>query len=260
MALAKIDLFGAPEYGALKGEEGAVFHTPENASPSIEDAIATARWQATASNSSGGSYHLILGYDDDLGLMSNPNAWVAVKTVRFTRIAGSISTRRDSIWQPDRFPWLQQMLSPAAYADPNAYLHALCLSGKARWWSEKLSTKAGRAEVNGAIIRMAQWVKRLEDEFDYDSVLNLHRHWQTNRTDPDGLNFADLVLDAYAALTAAPAPAPQVTVAELQSTIAAKDLRIQRLEARLDDKNTSFDAALAGVRTARMAIIAGKEA
>lgn len=231
--LPTITQMGAPNYGRLKGKEGIVFHTPENATPSIEDAIATAKWQAGSSNTSGGSYHGILGYDDDLGPMSDPKAWVLVKTVPFTDIAGSISTNRDpAIWQPGRFPWIKELLSPAAYADPNAYLHALCLGGRAAWWSRKFETEAGAKEVHGAVVAMAKWVRRLEGLFDYDAVLTLHRMWQTNRTDPDGLDFADRVLVEYERLrlqsggtTGEPVEGP--TKAELEAKVA--DLEAQVL-------------------------------
>lgn len=245
MALPKIDLFGPPDYGSLKGNEGIVFHTPENAGITVSDAMATAKWQATSSNSSGGSYHGILGWDSNRGPASDPDAWVLVKTVPFGHIAGSISTNRDpSIWQPGRYPWIEQLLSPAAYADPNAYLHALCLSGRAAWWSDKLSTAAGRDEVRGAIIRLAQWVKRLESIYDYDALLTLHRHWQTNRTDPDGLNFKDLVLDEYdklfastASTTQEPAPAPETTWADkMKQQVADLEAANAKLRADLDGK------------------------
>lgn len=263
--LPVISQLGAPNYGRLHGKEGIVFHTPENTDPSIEAAIATAKWQATSGNSSGGSYHGILGYDDDLGPMSDPDAWVLVKTVPFTDIAGSLSTRRDDVWAPARYPWIGQLLSDAAYADPNAYLHALCLGGKAAWWSSKLSTLEGRAEVRGAIVAMARWVKRLENLFDYDAVLTLHRHWQTNRSDPDGLNFADLVLDAYEKLGAAstaPEPAPEPTwaermkhVEELEATVATQQGIIKHLRERV----TAVDAPATEIIAAAAAITAAAQ-
>lgn len=260
MTLAKIDQFGAPDYGVLKPVEGVVFHTPENTDPSIEAAVSTARWQATAGNSSGGSYHGILGYDNDLGPMSDPNAWVLVKTVPFGHIAGSISTNRDpAVWQPDRYPWINRLLSDAAYADPNAYLHALCLGGKAAWWSNKLSSAAGRAEVRGAIVALARWVRHLERRFDYDALLTLHRHWQTNRSDPDGLNFTDLVLDEYERLfLVQPAEPPKTYIqAELDAAIAAalapKDATIRTLRGRLAAKDKNVGAA-------QRALVAAREA
>lgn len=243
MSLPVIEQLGAPDYGQLHGQEGIVFHTPENGDPSVAGALSTARWQATSGNTSGGSYHGILGHDASLGPMSDPDAWVLVKTVRFGHIAGSISTRRDAVWQPGRYPWIAKLLSPAAYADPNAYLHALCLSGNAAWWSTQLSTDAGRAKVRGALVAMARWVRRLEQLYDYDAVLTLHRHWQTNRTDPDGLSFADLVLDEYLRLFATPKP-PAPTVADLSAALADRDATIERLRRRLRGKDAQLTAAV----------------
>lgn len=252
MALQRIDQLGAPDYGALHGTEGVVIHTPENGDPSIEAAIATARWQATSGNSSGGSYHGILGHDADLGPMSDPDAWVLVKSVPFGRIAGSISTRRDAIWAPERYPWIAQLLSPAAYADPNAYLHALSLGGNAAWWSTQLGAAAGRDKVRGALVTAARWIRRWEQLFDYDAVVTLHRHWQTNRSDPDGLRTAELILDEYEALyTAAPAPTPEATVTQLSDQLADRDATIERLRRRLGRKNQGIDATITAANAAR---------
>lgn len=279
MAFAKILQLGAPDYGTLKGTEGIVLHTPENNDPSVEAAVATARWQAGAGNTSGGSYHGILGYDDSRGPMSNPEAWVLVQTVLFGHIAGSISTRRDSIWAPERFPRLKELLSDAAYADPNAYLHALCLGGKAAWWKSKLSTEAGRAEVRGALVALAVWVRRLEVEYDYDALLNQHRFWQTNRSDADGgianldIQLQELVLDEYRARYVTPdatptEPAPELswgdklklriteletTVAERDATITAQKRTIKSLRARIAAKDLNID-------TAQQSLAAAKEA
>lgn len=256
MSFDRIPVLGAPNYGPMKGYEGCVFHTPENNDPSVEAAVATARWQATYDNKSGGSYHGILGHDAARGPMSKPEAWVLVQTVPFNRIAGSISTRRDTIWRPDRFPRLKEYLSPAAYADPNAYLHALALGGKAAWWKSKLSTAAGRAEVRGALVASAVWVRRLEVEYDYDSFLNQHRFWQTNRSDADGgittldIQLQELVLDEYM-LRFFPQQAPveetSFTQAELDAAVAAAvsplNATITRLRKRITEKNEAIATA-----------------
>lgn len=234
----------------MKGYEGTVFHTPENGSPTLAAAIATVRWQATDKNTSGGSYHGILGFDESKGLpMSDRRAWVLAKSVHFGQIAGSISTRRDDIWHPERYAVLQ-LLSDAAYADPNAYLHALCLGGNAAWWSDKLATPDGRAEVRGALVRLAQWVLHLERLYDYDSVLNLHRMWQTNRSDPGPILFTEYVMDEYEKIVAARDDDP--TKEELTASVASltdqvKHLQAQRnrLRSRLDAKDASFAALIA---------------
>lgn len=267
MAFDRIYVLGAPNYGKLKGFEGDVFHSAENNDPSIEAAVATARWQATSGNTSGGSYHGILGHDDDLGPMSKPEAWVLVQTVTFGSIAGSISTNRDpKVWRPDRFPRLKAMLSDAAYADPNAYLHALCLGGKAAWWKAKLSTAAGRAEVRGALVALAVWVRRLEVQYDYDAFLNQHRFWQANRSDADGgiadldLQLQELVLDEYRArFFPAPVTPPPVTYTQAQL-----DAAIVKATADLTARNRTLSERLAtkdkNITAAQAALTAAKEA
>ena len=262
MAFDRINVFGAPNYGKLKGTEGIVFHTPENNDPSIEAAVATARWQASTGNTSGGSYHGILGHDDSIGPMSDGESWVLVQTVPFSDIAGSISTNRDpKIWQPGRFPRLKELLSDAAYADPNAYLHALCLGGKAAWWTQKLGTAAGLAEVRGALVALAVWVRRLEVQYGYDAFLNLHRQWQTNRTDPDGLNFADLVLDEYRARFF---PQPEPVPSPVTYTQEQLDAAITAATADLTERNRRLSLRLAAkdshIALAEASLVAAKEA
>jgi len=242
-----IDQMGAPSYGPLGDPDGFVYHTPENGQPTLAAAIATARWQASSLNTSGGSYHGILGHDAERGPMADPDAWVMVRTVPWSQAAGGLSTRRDAVWAPDRFPWIRQLLSAAAFGDPNRFMLQLALGGNAAWWTSQLGTN--RAGVRGALISMARWTLRLEQLLDFDAVLTLHRHWQTNRTDPAGLNFADLVLDEYARITApAPAPAPvdpdAARIADLERTVS-------RLRARIGNKNEQLDAAAVAIARAR---------
>lgn len=253
MALPIIEKFGPPQYGRMKGYEGFCVHTPENGDITVEGAIATAVWQAGPKNTSGGSYHGLLGYDSDLGTPADWRAWVLVKTVPFNKIAGGISTRRDSIWQPSRFPVLQ-LLSDAAYNDPNAYLHQISVSGNASWWSNKLSTGAGRAEYRGMLIALARWIRRLERSYNYDSVLSQHRYWQTNRTDMDGLELMDWVMEEYEKLIVQPPPPPsteelKARIADLESDLAdAQELILRvrnRLTRQLNDKDAEFAAVIA---------------
>lgn len=269
MGFDRIVSLGAPNYGKLKGKEGLVLHTPENFDPSIEAAIATARWQAGTGNTSGGSYHGILGHDDERGPMSDGEAWVLVQTVPFSDIAGSITSNRDpSVWRPDRFPRLKTMLSDAAYKDPNAYLHALALGGKAAWWKAKISTAAGRAEVRGAFIALAVWVRRLEVQYDYDAFLNQHRFWQINRSDADGgittleLQLQELVLDEYRARFFPPAqsepePTPLYGQAELDAAVLAATAplktTITNLQRRLSNTKSFVDSAAVELAKAKEA-------
>lgn len=235
MTVSTVDAYGAPKYGPIgRPPAGVIFHTPENADISLASAIAVARWQATSGNTSGGSYHGILGYDSTRGGMDNPNAWVMVRSVPWDTASGGVTTRRDAIWAPDRFPWIKQLVSPAAYSDPNRWFHQIALSGKAAWYTQNGYPK-------GAVIRLAEWVKILEGAYKYDAVLTLHRMWQTNRTDPGPIDLADKVLAEYQRLNAPPPPPPPAepdwkalyeaevvksaaaegTVAELKTKIAA---------------------------------------
>ena len=201
MTVATVDAYGAPIYGPIgRPPAGIVFHTPENADVTLASAIAIAKWQATASNTSGGSYHGILGYDSRRGPMSDPDAWVMVRSVPWDQAAGGLSTQRDAIWAPGRYPWIQQLLTAAAYNDPNRWMHQISLSGKAGWYVTNGYPK-------GLVTRLAEWVKILEVAYRYDAVLTLHRHWQTNRTDPGPINLPDLVLAEYERLNA-PTPTP----------------------------------------------------
>ena len=208
MPITTVDQYGAPSYGPIgRPPAGIVFHTPENLDHTLEQAIAVARWQATPANTSGGSYHGILGYDASIGGMDNPDAWVMVRSVRWDQAAGGISTvRTNPPWNPDRYPWIRQLLTPEAFADPNRWLHQISLSGKARWYE-------ANGYPSGLVTRVAEWVKLLEGAYNHngtgDAILTLHRFWQTDRTDPGPENFTDLVLAEYQRLYGTPQPEPE---------------------------------------------------
>lgn len=188
-----IDLYGAPQYGPLGPPEGWAIHTPENLNPSLAQAIATARWQADpARNRSGGSYHGLLGHDGPEAWYEcqSPDHWVLVRSVAWNLAAGGISTRRDSIWAPDRYPRLRQVLSSGAYADPNRFLHQLAISGRAAQYVE-------HGYPRGLILALVRWIFTLERAYRYDAFLTLHRWWQNNRTDPGPEKLVPMLLTEY---------------------------------------------------------------
>lgn len=235
-----VDQYGAPTYGPIgRPVAGLIFHTPENVDHTLAQAIAVARWQGTASNTSGGSYHGILGWDSKRGNMDNPDAWVMVRTVPWDTASGGVTTRRDSIWAPSRYPWIQKLVHPAAYGDPNKYFHQIALSGKAAWYNTNGYPK-------GAVIALAQWVKILEKAYSYDAVLTLHRMWQTNRSDPGPIDLADKVLAAYEALSA-PAPTPTPTPTP---TPAPAPSPLEVANKRIATKNAKINSALAVLKDA----------
>lgn len=232
-----VDQYGAPSYGAIgRPVAGKIFHTPENVDPTLAQAIAVAKWQASASNTSGGSYHGILGHNASHTWVdcTNPDHWTMVRSVPWDKASGGVSTRRDSIWQPERFPWIKQLVHAQAYSDPNKYFHQIALSGKAAQYVQHGYPK-------GAVIALAEWVKILEKAYSYDSVMTLHRMWQTNRSDPGPLNLADLILDEYQKLNQpAPVPVPEPT-----------PVPVNPLQPRMDSKNKKIDQAIAVLRDAR---------
>jgi hypothetical protein len=257
MAVATVDAYGAPSYGPIGGVEGIVGHTPENVDHTLAQAIAIARWQAGTGNTSGGSYHGILGWDAGRGPMSDSKAWVMVRSVPWNQAAGGLSSKRTAdVWGPGRYPWLAQLLSDAAYADPNRFLQQISLSGKAAWWKSKMGTTAGRAEVRGAIVALAEWTIVLETAYHYDAVLSSHLHWQVNRSDPGPLDLWDHVLVEYAKLKTAPTPAPdlQQQIDALKAQLAAAATLKTALEGRIGRKNTAIAEAvtLLGSVTAKL--------
>jgi hypothetical protein len=245
------DVYGAPSYGPLRRAEGITFHTPENPDIGLASAIAVARWQASSGNTSGGSYHGILALADGTNAADYRN-WVMVRSVPWNQAAGGLSgDHNPAWWQPGRFPWIQQHLSDAAYADPNAYMQQIALSGRAAWYQQN-------GVPAGAVTRLAQWVLILEKAYSYDALLTEHRMWQLDRSDVTG-NLADLVLAEYGRITApdpAPAPAPipvpvpdpvpvlNARIAELEGQVVALDNRIDRKDAHIGEAIAKLQEAV----------------
>jgi hypothetical protein len=201
-SLVYVDRYGPPDYGVLKGRPVAVvLHTTEG-NPGRAGAIQTAEWQATSGNSSGGSYHFVVGSDGDV--------CTAVRTVPLGHIAGSISTRRDAVWIADTDADLREYMGAAAVADPNAYVIAISMAGytanfEANGWPQ--------ATVDG----VARLIRMIEQHFGIaDIYVAQHYRFQTNRSDP-GRKLTPLVIAAYERLyggaTPAPSPTPQPTPA-----------------------------------------------
>lgn len=233
-----VDQYGAPSFGPLgRPVAGFIFHTPENVDPTLAQAIAVAKWQATSANTSRGSYHGILGHDsvrftDNLYTCTNKDHWVMVRSVPWNMACGGVTTSRDPlVWGPERYPWMQQLVHAAAFDDPNKYFHQIAISGKASQFEQN-------GYPPGAVEAIAEWVKILEGAYSYDAVLTLHRFWQKNRTDPGPVNFADLVLAAYDRQNApapAPTPPPPPPVNPLQAVVDSKNQKIDQAIAILQD-------------------------
>ena len=184
-------VLGPRTYGLRKGHEGVVLHTTEGSGPSRAAAVATAQMQSPGGSlyAGGGSYNFII-YDGGVLL-----------TVPFMESAGSLTLKRTNPpWAPK--PWLKDMLSPAAYSDPNAYLMAVCFSGKAA------DLAAGKYPANmiDSAARLIRWFEQQSWAPDNAIVMG-HADWQSDKSDP-GAGVVDRVLARYAEIVNPPPPPP----------------------------------------------------
>lgn len=181
-------------YGARKGTEMIVFHTTEGAGPSRQNALDTIKLQQPGGSlyAGGGSYNFVI-YDGGV-----------ICTVGYLDISGSLSTDHRppplGHWAPKE--WIKQSLSAAANADTNAYVLAVCFSGKAA------DLAAGRYPDNmiETAAKIILWAEA--QPWCPDNVFVAgHVDFQTNRSDP-GVGVVDKVLARYNLLKPAPDPAP----------------------------------------------------
>ena len=253
MALATVDQYGAPTYGPLGYRadltrtgviEGIVFHTPENATIFLANAIALARWQADrAANTSGGSYHGIIACRDGADPQLE-SSWVMVRSVPWDLAAGGLSSSRDpAIWQPGRHPWIKANMAPTAYGDPNAFLHQISLSGRTAWY-------AANGFPKGLLTTLAKWVKTLEGAYRYDALLMEHTMFQTNRSDVTG-RLADAVMAEYTRLYLQPQPVDEAEA--LRRQVASLQSQVTTLTGRITKKNAAFTAAAADIAAGKAA-------
>lgn len=213
---------GPATFGARKATEGIAWHTTEATGFSRAHAIGTANWQKT----NPGSYNWII-YDGGLLL-----------TVPYLEASGGLATG-GSAWAPERYPWLKRLLSPAAYADPNAYLLNIAFSGRTA------DILAGRMPGNmlDTAARLTRWVEQQAWGAD-NQVMTSHSDWQSNRSDP-GAGTVDKILARYAALYPAqpnPPPAP-----DYRALYVAEQAKAAALAARLGTVKRKVAAMAADV-------------
>ena len=187
-------VLGPQHYGLRKGTPGACIHTSEGADSSLASALATIKMQSPGGSlyAGGGSYNFML--TDDGPILCVP----------YLESSGGITLiRTNPPWNPGRFPWLRELLGPAAYADPNAYLLQICVSGK----TAALPKYPKIARIVDDAARILLWAEA-QPEIADNLVVMGHLNWQTDRSDPSQW-FIDQVLSRYAVLTLKkPAPAP----------------------------------------------------
>lgn len=176
---------GPTAFGMRKGHEGIIWHTTEAAGTNRSAAVGTANWQKT----NPGSYNFII-YDGGVLL-----------TVPYMEASGGVNPA-SSAWAPGRFPWLKQLLTPAAYVDPNAYLMNIAFSGKAA----ELAAGNYPANMIDTAARLVIWFEASAWGKD-NAVMSSHANWQSNRSDP-GAGVVDRILARYEAIKNPPAPVP----------------------------------------------------
>ena len=211
---------GPATFGLRKGSEGIIWHTTEGSGPSRAAAVATADWQKT----NPGSYNFII-FDGGILL-----------TVPYLEASGGVNPA-STAWAPAA--WLKTMLSPAAFADPNAYLMNVAFSGKAA------DLAAGKYPVNmiDTAARLVIWFENAAFGKD-NAVMCSHSDWQSNRTDP-GSGVVDKILARYNAIkNPAPAPTDYKALYEAElAKVATQTKVIADLKTQLATANTKIAAA-----------------
>lgn len=203
------------DYGPRFAHEGICLHTTEGSDRNDLDALLTTfKWQA---RSSSGSYNMGIGMNvgGDAGLSGDATV---VTAVHMDNASGGISTRRDYIWAPERYPFLAKELSPRAYGDPNGALLNVVIRGSVAWWMGKDGRGRTRFERAGSLLyALAHIVVEFERRYGRFPVLCEHFHWQTNRSDADGRSglLIALVEEYYRRLKGLPntsTPTPSETM------------------------------------------------
>jgi hypothetical protein len=229
-------ILGPRAYGLRKGTEMVVLHTTEGAGPTRANALATIKAQSPGGSlyAGGGSYHWVI-YDGG-----------AILTVPYLESAGSLTANHtpppNGVWAPKA--WVKGVLSAAAEADTNAYIMAICFSGKAA------DLAAGKYPVNmlDTAARLIRWIEQQTWAPDNINV-GAHADFQTNRSDP-GAGVVDKVLARYAAIFNPP-PAP---VTDYKALYEATRQKLYAANSTLTTVRSDLAAANARIEAAKAAL------
>ena len=181
---------GAPAYGRRQSTTGVAFHSTESTGQDLQTAKNTALWQTTPGNSQGGSYNFLIGTDGIL------------LSVPYLEASGGIAPQTNRVPR-ERYPWIPALIGEAAFADPNAHLVNVALSGR----TIDFMNNGYPPEMVDQAARLVVWIEE-QDWANDDLGLVGHYHFNSNRTDP-GIHFIPLVLARYAELTGAPPTIPE---------------------------------------------------
>jgi hypothetical protein len=220
MAFPTDDIYlGPATFGLRKGSEGIIWHTTEGSGPTRAAAVATANWQKT----NPGSYNFII-YDGGILL-----------TVPYLEASGGVNPA-STAWAPDRYAWVKAMHSPAAYADPNAYLMNVAFSGKSA------DLKAGKYPANmiDTAARLIIWFEGTSWGKD-NSIHSAHSDWQSNRSDP-GSGVITKILARYSEIKNPPPPTPPPPPPDYRVLYEAEQQKVIALTAERDAARSTATA------------------
>lgn len=199
---------GPSDYGPRFAHEGICFHTTEGSDRNdLAALLVTFKWQSRYSS---GSYNMGVAMNEggDAGLSGDATV---VTAVDMDHASGGLSTRRDYVWAPQRYPWLAGALSDRTYNDPNGGLLNVVIRGSVKWWMTKDASGRTRYQRAPALIdALARIVIEFENRYGVDAVLCEHFHWQTNRADADAAtgHLVGLVLERYHQIKRTPVARP----------------------------------------------------
>lgn len=193
---------GTKTFGQRKGHEGIIFHTSEYGGFGRAYADACIRDQI---NGQPGSYNIHI-FDG--------GAYLAVPYLEASGGINPFSTA----WAPK--DWLKSHLSPAAYADPAAYMLQVVFTGKTA------DIVAGKMPLNmwETAAKIVKWFEASAWGKD-NAVLASHADFQTNRSDP-GLGTVEKIIAHYLKLTAPTATPPPRTYTQAELDLAVQDAKL----------------------------------
>lgn len=227
-----------PTFGTRKGTEGIIWHTTEYGTRdySRTTALRVARDQ---SNGQPGSYNWII-YDGG-----------ALLCVPYLEASGGVNPA-SAAWAPERFPWLKQMLSTKAYADPNAYLLNVAFQG------DTTELLAGKMPPNmyETAARLTKWVEE-QAWATSNLVFSGHLHWQSNRSDP-GQPTIDRILAEYHRLFSAPPTPPPPP--DYQALYTEEVKKVNDLLTKLNAERTKVETLNRELKTIKAKVTAARTA
>jgi hypothetical protein len=215
---------GPRSWGKRPATAGFILHTTEYATFSRADAARCIADQSARGPAGEwlqpGSYNWII-FDGG-----------AFLSVPFLEASGGLAPVPPH-WQPQRYPWLRQLLPDAAYRDPTMHHLQLAFSGRTVDLARELTAGRKRAQAMvDTAARIVRWAER--EGWAADNLVGSgHMHWQDNRSDPSQV-VLDAVVRRAVEIGSKPPPTPDPDYEALYIAEVAKvtDLAVKLRGAR----------------------------